>query len=99
MSYRIVLTPIAKINIDQATAYYKTEVSVSVAKLFIEDYRKSFKTIVINPYFKIYFNNFRGLPLKKFPYILFYTIDENLKIITLKALFHTSQNPTKYPKR
>lgn len=98
MSYRIVLTPIAKINIDQATAYYKKEVSVKIAKLFIEDYRKSFKTIETNPYFKIFFNNFRGIPLKKFPYILFYTIDENLKTITIKALFHTSKNPSKYPK-
>jgi toxin ParE1/3/4 len=35
--------------------------------------------------------------MKKFPFIVFYTIDEELKIIIIKAVFHTSQNPIKYP--
>jgi len=35
--------------------------------------------------------------MKKFPFIVFYTIDEELKIIIIKAVFYTSQNPIKYP--
>ncbi len=35
--------------------------------------------------------------MKKFPFIVFYTIDEDLKIIVIKAVFHTSQNTDKYP--
>jgi hypothetical protein len=33
-----------------------------------------------------------------FPYLLIYHIDEDLFEIEIKALFHTSKNPQKYPK-
>lgn len=36
--------------------------------------------------------------MKKFPYVVFYTIDEVIKVIIIKGIFHTSQNPNKYPK-
>ena len=78
-------------------AYYKEKDSLKVAQNFLKDYEKTLYKIKQNPYYQIYYKNFRGLPLKKFPYIVFYTIDENLKVITIKAIFHTSQNPGKYP--
>lgn len=98
MSYKIVLTPDAVQNIDDAVDYYKKVVSTKVAKLFVEDYKKSFKDILNTKYFQIFFENFRGLPMKKFPYIIFYTINEEQKTIIIKAIFHTSQDPEKYPK-
>lgn len=76
MSYNIVLTPDAVQNIDDAVDYYKKVVSAKVAKLFVEDYKKSFKDILNTKYFQIFFENFRGLPMKKFPYIILYTINE-----------------------
>ncbi|CAM3269629.1 hypothetical protein EMST110833_05175 [Empedobacter stercoris] len=36
--------------------------------------------------------------MKKFPYIIFYTLDEYNKIIYIKAVFNTHKNPVKYPK-
>lgn len=44
MIYKIVITPVAKQNIEEATAYYKNKVSTKVAKSFIDDYKKRFKT-------------------------------------------------------
>ncbi|MET4082604.1 plasmid stabilization system protein ParE [Pedobacter sp. UYP30] len=46
MSYKIVLTPDAVQNLDDAVDYYKNVVSAKVAKLFVEDYKKSFKDIL-----------------------------------------------------
>jgi plasmid stabilization system protein ParE len=96
MSYKIVLTPDAIENIDDAVAYYKRTVSTKVAKLFIEDYKKTFKDIQQTRYFRFFFQDFRGKPMKKFPYIVFYTIDENSEIITIKAVFNASQDDQKY---
>ena len=96
MRYKIVLTPVAKQNIDDATAYYKNKVSAKVAKLFIDDYRKTFKDILKTKYFRFFFRDFRGKPMKKFPYIVFYTIDEELKIIFIKAVFNANQDDQKY---
>ena len=97
MNYKIVLTPDAIKNIDDAIDYYKTVASVKVAKSFIDDYKTTFKDIQKVKYFQFFFQEFRGKPMKKFPFIVFYTIDEELKIIIIKAVFHTSQNPIKYP--
>ena len=97
MTYKIVVTPDTIQNIDDAVAYYKKETSKKVARDFIDDYKNTFKNILKVKYFQVYFQNFRGKPMKKFPYILFYTIDDELKIITIKGVFHTSQNPNKYP--
>lgn len=97
MSYKIIVTPDAIQNIDDAIAYYKHKASIKVARNFIEDYRSAFKDIQKTIYFQIFFDNFRGKPLKRFPHIIFYTVDETLKTIVIKAVFHTSQNPNKYP--
>lgn len=97
MAYKILVTPDAIQNIDDAVYYYKKEVSVAVAKSFIDQYKRTFKDIVNTPYFQVFFQDFRGKPMNKFPYIVFYTIDESLKIIIIKAVFHTSQDPGKYP--
>lgn len=95
MSYKIVVTPIARQNIEDATAYYKKKVSAKVAKSFIDDYRKTFKEIQKVAYFRFFFQHFQGKPMKKFPFIVFYTIDEINKIIFIKAVFHTSQDDQK----
>ncbi|QBN17607.1 type II toxin-antitoxin system RelE/ParE family toxin [Flavobacterium nackdongense] len=97
MAYKIMVTPDAIQNIDDAVYFYKKEVSDRVAKKFIDHYKQTFKDILKNPYFQVFFQDFRGKPMKKFPYIVFYTIDESLKIIFIKAVFHTSQDPKKYP--
>jgi plasmid stabilization system protein ParE len=97
MSYKIVITPDAIENIENAVNYYKKEVSTPVAKLFIEDFKETFKDIKKTKYFQFFFKDFRGKPMNKFPFIVFYTIDEGLKIIVIKAVFNTSQNTDKYP--
>lgn len=97
MAYKIIITPNAVENIEQAVNYYKKIVSIKVAKSFIDDYKKTFKDIQKTKYFQFFFQDFRAKPMKKFPYIVFYTIDEDLQIIIIKAVFHTSQHQNKYP--
>ncbi len=97
MAYKIIVTPDAIQNIDDAVYFYKKEVSDRVAKSFIDEYKHTFKDIVKTPYFQVFFQDFRGKPMKNFPYIVFYTINESLKTIIIKAVFHTSQSPSKYP--
>lgn len=99
MPYKIIVTPDAIQHVDNAIYFYKKEVSKKVAKSFMNQYTQTFKDIVKTPYFQVFFQDFRGKPMKKFPYIVFYTIDEPLKTIIIKAVFHTSQDPTKYPTR
>ena len=96
--YKIVISPIAKANIREAITYYKENVSLKIAQSFLKDYEINVEMITKNPFYSIYYKNFRGKPMKKFPYIIFFTLNEQQNIILIKAVFNTHKNPTKYPK-
>ena len=97
MNYKIIVSPIASKNIEEALEYYISKVSKKVALDFLKDYRKTYKALQTNPFYQFHDNNYRFLPFDKFPYIAFFIVDEPSQTVFLNAVFHTSQNPNKYP--
>jgi toxin ParE1/3/4 len=97
MGYEIQFRKSALNEIEKALDYYLT-ISPSVGFSFDEDMEYAILILKQNPHFEIKFNNYRVLPLSKFPYIVIYTILEDIKIVDIVSIFHTSQNPKKYPK-
>ena len=59
--------------------------------------RQTLQKIKQNPFFQRYYKNFRGLPLKKYPYIIFFQVDENRKLISINAVFQGNQDIDKRP--
>ena len=98
MGYSLLITPIAHENIQEAYDYYYDAASPSVAELFYDDLQEAYTVLETNPYYQIRTKNYRALPLKKFPYLVFFEINEEKQVVKVLALFHTSQNPTKWPK-
>lgn len=96
MEYKIKVSKLATRNIDDAIGYYK-KVSSSSAKNFKKRILEGYKFLKLNPFFVIKYNNVRALPVKKFPYILFFDVDEDNKIVSILSVFCTHQNPEKYP--
>jgi toxin ParE1/3/4 len=97
MSYKIVVSPIAAKNIEDAVKYYVDNASKKVATNFLKQYRKTYNTIQINPFYQFHDTNYRFLPFDTFPYIAFFIVDEATKTVFLNAVFHTSQSTNKYP--
>ena len=97
MNYKIIVSPIACQNIEDAVEYYIEKATKKVASDFLKDYRKTYKAVQTNSFYQFHDNNYRFLPFDKFPYIAFFIVDEPSKTIFLNAVFHTSQNPDKYP--
>lgn len=97
MAYSILITPAATNHIEEATAYYMEHASKKVALKFLQDYKKAVADILKVRYFQVFYLNFRGRMLTKFPYIVFYTLDDEQELIIIKAVFHTAQTPQKYP--
>ena len=97
MSYKLLITPDAETQLDEAVLYYKNRASKRVALDFLSEFKNSCQSILNVIHFQFFFDEFRAVPMRKFPFLLFYTIDENQKVIIIKAVFHTSQNPDKYP--
>ncbi|MBD3904266.1 type II toxin-antitoxin system RelE/ParE family toxin [Chryseobacterium sp. Ch-15] len=96
MDFSFKFLPIAEENIEDAIDYYAT-ISLTVLKNFNKQLDFSISRIVTNPYFQKRFKNVRALPIKKFPYIIFYEVNEEEKMIYILSVFCTHQNPEKYP--
>jgi|SRR3970040_294971 len=97
MIYKVIVSPIASKNIEDALEYYIYKVSKKVALDFLKDYRAAYKALQTNPFYQFHDTDYRFLPFNHFPYIAFFIVDEPSKTVFLNAVFHTSQDPEKYP--
>lgn len=97
MAYKVKVSPNAIMDIREAVAYYKKKASVKVAQNFVKDYELTLQKIIHNPFFQVYYKDFRGLPFKKYPYIIFYKINEIKKLILVDAIFQAKQDTDKRP--
>jgi plasmid stabilization system protein ParE len=92
------VNPQAKLDIQDQIYYYNKQ-QKGLGKRFHNDVKSTFKNIRKNPFFQTHYKDIRCLPLKKIPSMVHYTVDENQKQITVRAVFYTSQDPQKWKKR
>jgi plasmid stabilization system protein ParE len=97
MGFKIIISDEAKTDVEYSYLYYQTKVGKKTADNFFKEFKSSLNIISKNPFFKIWFNGFRAKPLKKYPFLIFYIVDEDQQTILIARIFHTSQNPEKYP--
>ncbi|WP_333854412.1 type II toxin-antitoxin system RelE/ParE family toxin [Epilithonimonas sp.] len=71
MAFKVIILDEAKSDLENSYLYYLENASKKIADNFIKDFRKSIKVISDNPYFKIWFKEFRAKPLSKYPFLIF----------------------------
>ncbi len=100
MSYTIQFSPEASNDLTEILGFYKSEPTPNLQKKFIEALSKSLKTLQISPKsFSIRFKNVRCGVVKKFPYNLYYWIDDVQQDIYVFAILHQSRNPKIWKRR
>ena len=97
MDFKIIVSKKAQKEIENAIEYY-SEINPILALRFYNELSETYKKLQLNPVYQIKHKNYRAIPLKKFPFLLFYVNDEKSKIIKILSCFHTSKNIKKYPK-
>lgn len=98
MVYKINSTSKADSDIANSYQYYLEKVNKKVADNFFKDYVKAINKLRNTMFFEKIYEEFRRLPLSKYPFILIFKVDEIAKEIKIYRVFHTSQNPNKYLK-
>lgn len=93
MAFKIIISEEAKFDFEQSYLFYKEKANKKVADNFFKDFKHSLTIISKNPFFRIWLDDFHAKPLRKYPFLLFYTINEPEKTIVIIRIFHTSQNP------
>lgn len=97
--YKIVLLPLAKVDIQEAAIWYNSK-QKGLGKKFTIEVRKTVLHISNNPNLSaIRYDDIRTSLLDVFPFLVHYIVDDEKLIITICAVLHTSLNPDKWIER
>lgn len=94
-NFVIILEPDALIDIQNAIEYYENEQS-SLGIKFEQALNKLFLSLEKSPFYAIRYDEVQCVPMKKFPYMIHFTLNEPNLHIVVRAVFHTSLNPEKW---
>lgn len=97
MKFKIVIEPRAIIDIQDAVDYYDS-CQEGLGEYFYDTLEEHIDSLTKNPHYQIKYKDYHSLPIKKFPFILLFYIDEVAKAVFILSIFNTSMNPIKYPK-
>ena len=92
MVFKVIILKRANLEIEEAVFYYENT-QKGLGKKFLLDYENHLKTLYKMPFFVEKYNIVRTLPLKKFPYIIHFTVDEDEKTVFIQALTSNYQDP------
>ena len=90
--YEVVIPPMALQDVQEAIDYYD-EQRAGLGEKFENELNEFLLVLESNPYFENRYDKVRCLPLKKFPFMVHYSVIEEEKLIVVHAVFHTSLNP------
>lgn len=97
MIYNVIVSPRAQIEIENAIDYY-AQINEKIPQDFIAIIQQTYATLKINPFFSICYKNIRALKVRKFPYSLYFVIDEDKYVVRILSCFHNRRNPNKRPR-
>ncbi len=97
MDFEIIISKKAQAEMENALDYY-SEINTELSNKFFTEITECYQNLAKNPYFEIRYKNYRAIQLRKFPFLLFYVVEEDKNQIKILSCFHTSRNPKKHPK-
>ncbi|WP_224994965.1 hypothetical protein [Cesiribacter sp. SM1] len=98
MAYKIKIEADALQDIQQGIDYYN-ELQPGLGRKFLADVKASFKSLKLNPFFQVRYDEVRCLPLKKDPFMIHFTIDQANQLVVVRAVFNTYLDPDNWTKR
>lgn len=99
MAYKLVVEPEAQKEIDKAFDYFISVTDdINVISNLYNDIENAYNALKANPFFQIRSKHYRALPLKKFPYLIFFEVYEKERIVKILSFFNTPQDHKKWIK-
>lgn len=98
MAYNVVIEENALNDIQQAIDYYDEQL-IGLGEKFENAIHKNIIKLAKNPFFEMRYDNIRCFPIKKFPFMIHFEVQENKNNIRILAVFHTSRNINLVKKR
>lgn len=91
--YKVFIDPEALHDIQQATDWYNKQLA-GLGSRFQKQVKAQINSLKRNPLtYTVRYTNVRCMPVKKFPFLIHFTVSENQELIEIFAVIHTSRNP------
>lgn len=91
--FKVIISPVAKQNIAEAAKWYNSQRN-NLGKRFIKEVNSHILHIRQNPLATaIRYDDVRTAVLDIFPYLIHFFVDEELQIVVILTVLHTSRNP------
>ena len=92
MKFKIKIEQGARLDIQETITWYN-EKKKGLGKKYHSAILKHIDGLKTNPHFLKKYDNVHCLPIKKYPFMIHFTIDKVNKIISVRAVLHTSLSP------
>jgi plasmid stabilization system protein ParE len=96
MAYEVLVSPRAQYEIELAIDYY-AQYSALAPNRFIKQLNNAYLLLKNNPFLVVRYKNIRSINLRKFPFTLFFVIDEKAFLVRILSCFHNRRSPIKRP--
>jgi toxin ParE1/3/4 len=96
MIYKIIVSPRALKEIENAIEYYGLY-SANAPSHFITSPKQCYSKLENNPLLRIRYKNVRAIGLKKFPFSLYFVLNDEQNIIRILSCFHDKRDPESRP--
>jgi len=97
MSHNVIVRPSAQYDIDEAFIWYEKNLD-NLGFEFLLSLEAAIEFIKRNPkYAGFIYKNIRSVALMRFPFSVYYLIEE--EVIIILAIFHHSRNPKEWRQR
>jgi toxin ParE1/3/4 len=83
-------------EIENAIDYYALY-SIDAPLNFITILKETYSILEENPFSRIRYKNIRAVKIKKFPYLIYFVINETNSTVRILSCFHNKRNPQKRP--
>lgn len=90
--FLVTVLPRALYDIQDAVYYYES-LSPGLGRKFFEEVDTFMQVLTKSPFYQVRYDNVRCLPLKKFPYIIHFRVDEVQRLVRVEAIINCHQNP------
>ena len=92
MPYQFLFSLRFRDDIREARKWYNRQ-QKGLGKKFYSEVKRSLEAIEQTPQFQVRYDEIRCLPLKKYPFMIHFTIDEQQKSILILGCIHCSLEP------
>lgn len=93
MSFKLKIDVDALNDIQETTEWYESQVK-GLGLRYKSQTKKQITSLKKDPHlFSIKYNETRCRKIEKFPFLIHYVVEENIKTVTIFAVFHTSRSP------